>query len=299
MTERGSRARVGIVGVPGGWSSERLADAFAARTGYRLLVDAGRVVADLASRRVMFGGVDLTGLDGLVMKKLGASYGRDMLDRLEVCRYIEATGVACFSKPSGVLRLLDRLSCTVTLAAAGVPIPPTVITESVEAAVAAVHDLGGAVLKPLYSTKAEGMLVVAPGDPGLTGKVAAFAAQNPVIYLQKRVRLPDRDLGVVFLGGEHLGTYARVKAPGAWSTTTRDGGHYERHAAARSVVDLAHKAQGLFDLDFTSVDVAETAGGPVVFEVSAFGGFRGLQEGLGLDAAGLYADHVLARVRRG
>jgi len=36
---------VGIVGVPGGWSSERLADAFAARTGYRLLVDAGRVVA--------------------------------------------------------------------------------------------------------------------------------------------------------------------------------------------------------------------------------------------------------------
>ena len=34
-------------------------------------------------------------------------------------------------------------------------------------------------------------------------------------------------------------------------------------------------------------------------EVSAFGGFRGLTEGLGLDPAALYADHVLSSLRRG
>jgi ribosomal protein S6--L-glutamate ligase len=59
------------------------------------------------------------------------------------------------------------------------------------------------------------------------------------------------------------------------------------------VIELARRAQALFAMDFTTVDVAETNSGPIVFEVSAFGGFRGALEGIGIDAAGLYAEHVL------
>ena len=51
-------------------------------------------------------------------------------------------------------------------------------------------------------------------------------------------------------------------------------------------------------MDFTTVDVAETADGPIVFEVSAFGGFRGALEGAGIDAAAAYADYAIARVGR-
>jgi tetrahydromethanopterin:alpha-L-glutamate ligase len=49
-------------------------------------------------------------------------------------------------------------------------------------------------------------------------------------------------------------------------------------------------------MDFTTVDVAETDTGPIVFEVSAFGGFRGALEGIGIDAAGLYTEHVLRQL---
>jgi ribosomal protein S6--L-glutamate ligase len=59
------------------------------------------------------------------------------------------------------------------------------------------------------------------------------------------------------------------------------------------VIELAHRAQALFDLAFTCVDVVESARGPLVFEVSAFGGFRGLHEACGIDAAGLYAAWVI------
>jgi ribosomal protein S6--L-glutamate ligase len=60
---------------------------------------------------------------------------------------------------------------------------------------------------------------------------------------------------------------------------------------------VAQKAQSLFDLDFTCVDVVETAAGPVVFEVSAFGGFRGIQEACGLDAAAMYTEYVMEKIR--
>ena len=46
-------------------------------------------------------------------------------------------------------------------------------------------------------------------------------------------------------------------------------------------------------MDFTTVDVALTDDGPIIFEVSAFGGFRGALEGAGVDAAAAYLDHVM------
>ena len=49
-------------------------------------------------------------------------------------------------------------------------------------------------------------------------------------------------------------------------------------------------------MDFTTVDVADTDDGPIIFEVSAFGGFRGAKEGIGIDAAKLYVDYVLTEL---
>ena len=55
-------------------------------------------------------------------------------------------------------------------------------------------------------------------------------------------------------------------------------------------------AQEPFGLTFTCVDVAETSPGPVVWEVSAFGGFRGLREARDIDAADLYVRFVLEQI---
>ncbi|HWO13757.1 MAG TPA: hypothetical protein VNN80_29845, partial [Polyangiaceae bacterium] len=120
MTER--LVRIGVVGVSGGWSSEALADAIQAQTGFRLLIDMRRCALDLAGGRLMFEDVDLCRLDAIVVKKLGEHYSPDMLDRLELLRYAEARGVPVFSRPASMVRSLDRASNTVTLAQSGVPI---------------------------------------------------------------------------------------------------------------------------------------------------------------------------------
>jgi ribosomal protein S6--L-glutamate ligase len=274
---------------------ERVAE----RTGFRLLVDMERVTARLDEGRVLFDGRDLCALDGLIVKKVGEQYNAHMLDRLEILRYIEERGVPVFSKPLSILRLLDRLSCTVTLAGAGIPMPPTEITENTKLAVAAVQRFGRAIVKGLYSTKARGMLLLSADDPELEAKLTAFrAADNPVMYIQKMLKLPGRDLGIMFLGGQFLGAYARVKASDAWNTTIHSGGHYEAYEPSPQIIELSHRAQALFNLDFTGVDVVETEQGPMVFEVSAFGGFSGLRDGCKVDAAARYADYVIEQCRQ-
>ena len=85
----------------------------------------------------------------------------------------------------------------------------------------------------------------------------------------------------------------RIGQKGSWNTSTATGGRYSAYEPGPELIDLADRAQKIFGLDFTCVDVAESDQGPVVFEVSAFGGFRGLREGCGLDAARLYAEYIL------
>ena len=292
-----TNTRIGVIGVPGGWSSEKLADVMAARTGARSLIDMGRVDANLSSGEVLFEGIDLSTFDALVVKKIDSVYSPSDLNRLEILRFLEAKGVAVFSRPDNLLRLVNRLACTVTLRNAGVSMPETVFVEDVDAAIRAVIEFGRAVLKPLYSSKARGMMVVDSRETGWQDTVHKFKTDNKVIYLQKMVDIPGRDLGVVFLGGRYLATYARVTGGGSWNTTRLSGGKYEAHEPCREVLEIAEQAQAPFGLDFTCVDVVETVEGPKVFEVSAFGGFRGLLEANGIDAANLLADYVISEVR--
>ncbi|POF28355.1 GAK system ATP-grasp enzyme [Roseibium marinum] len=290
--------KIGVVGIPGKWSTEVLADALEARTGFRCVVDMADAVLDLENRALVANGQNLCGLDGLVIKKISQEYSPATLDRLEMLRFAEACGVRIFSRTRSILGLVNRLSCTVTLANAGIAMPATCVTENIDAACAAVQRFGGAVFKPLFSTKARGMTLMDAdeGEAVLRKKIADFKVENPVMYLQKKVNLSGRDLGMVFLGGDYLGTYARVAQTGSWNTTILHGGKYEPYTPDDDLIDLARRAQAPFELDFTTVDVGLTGDGPVIFEVSAFGGFKGALEGASIDAATLYADHVIAGV---
>ena len=295
MVSKKNTKRIGVVGTPGKWSTEALADAVEAATGFRLVIDMKEVCAELDSGVLRYQDWKLTDLDGVAVKKISEVYSPASLDRLEMLRMLEQTGVRVFSPVSSMLPLIDRLSGTMALRKAGIPMPSTRITESLAAATSAVWDFESAVFKPLYSTKARGMTVIDTHDDpaSMQQAIQAFKDQNPVMYIQQRLNLQGKDLGMVFLGGEYLGTYARVGRAGAWNTTILSGGRYEGYEASDELVELAHRAQAVFDLDFTTVDVAVTEQGPVVFEVSAFGGFHGALKGIGINVAERYVDYML------
>ena len=290
-----AKRRICVIGLPGKWSTETLADAVEASTGERYVVDMSDVALDLDGNKLFHGGIDLCDFDAIIVKKISREYSPNSIDRLEMLRVAEARGVRVFSPALSMLRLIDRLSCTATMASAGVPMPPTLVTENIEQAEAAVQIYGSAVFKPLFSTKARGMAVINAQDPEPVRhrQIMDFQAQNPMMYIQKKMQLPGQDLGLVFLGGEYLGAYARVSGGDSWNTTIHHGGRYAAAEPDKDWIAIARQAQGLFNMDYTTVDMAETEHGPIVFEVSAFGGFRGAREGLGINVAERYVDYVL------
>lgn len=294
--------KVGVIGIPGKWSTETLADAVQERTGFRLVIDMSKVSLDLSNNTLNYldsdKKINLCELDGLIIKKISAEYNPNTLDRLELLLIAQSQGVKIFSSPDRIMRLIDRLSCTVMLRKAGIPMPDTIVTEDVNEAIDSVKQFSSAVFKPLFSTKARGMVVIDADNPvsQIKSEIEQFQSEHQMMYIQKKVNLPGQDLGLVFLGGQYLGTYARVNQSGTWNTTINSGGRYENASPSKEIISIAQQAQDLFSMDFTTVDIAETENGPIVFEVSAFGGFQGALDGIGIKAAELYADYVLNKI---
>ena len=293
-----SELKIGIIGIAGAWSTEVLADQVEEKTGFRSIINLAEVRWDLTSGDVFYGEDNLKNYHALIVKKIASSYSPECLNRLHLLDWLQQQGVQIYSNPNDMGRLLNRLSCTTILNAAGIPMPPTQIAESVNQAVAAINDYQEVVLKPLFSTKARGMTVIHKDDDNLIEQLENFQRDFGLFYIQKKIPIPGRDLGLMFLGGEYIGTYARVAASDAWNTTTRDGGKYASHTPRDATIAIATKAQAQFNLAFTTVDVVETDqdADTIVFEVSAFGGFRGAKEALNMDIADLYSDLVINNI---
>jgi len=288
-----SRARVAVAGIPGAWSTERLERALEGAGAETFTFSLGDCTFSLTEGTVLLGDQDLGTLDGLVVKKLGRSGEAAAPSRVQLLQQLEFRGVRVFSPADGIREVNDRYQMTQRLAQVGLPLPRTVVTESVEAATDVVEDWGRVVVKPLYTSKGRGMLLLAREEAcRLKLKQWQRQWQTP-FYLQEYVLHPGRDIGVTVLGGETPGAYYRVAHPGTWLTTTSANGHYEPCELTPEIRRLACAAAELFGLDFTVVDLVESRGGYLIYEVSAFGGFAGLWQAHGIDAAKLYADHVV------
>lgn len=288
------RLNIGVIGIRGAWSTESLRQHLVKKNAGGTIIQLDEMSYDFATGRAALNHHDLADFDGFIVKKMGKHYSSNLLDELELLELFERQGVRFFSSPKAIKSMISRLGCTVRLSENDIPMPATFVTEDIDDAVAWVTANAPVILKPLYSTKAKGMVLLTDGAVARQHFVELQARNDNIIYLQKYYDLSGSDYGLVFLAGEYLGAYARVGDGSTWHTTTRQGGKYCLYEPTAELIQLAERAQKPFGLDFTCVDIAITQEvGPVVFEVSAFGGYKGLFASTGLDASDLLTDYAI------
>ena len=288
---------IGVVGIPQKGSTEELAAAFRARGATAHVLRAEGLTWTLPERRVTCDGVDLHEMDAVVVKKLGDVTSTLAPVRAALLGCVEAQGGRVYGSPAAIACAVDRCTMTHRLAMADLPIPRTMITENPRDAARFVEELGAVVYKPRFTSKGRGMQILRRG-PELGDALAAIVEGGGLpFYLQEFLPGVEKDMGVAVCDGEVIGAYYRVRGEHAWSTTTRTGGVYAPGPLDDELRELARAAAAAFGLVFTTVDIVRHGGRTMLYEVSAFGGFRGLGV-YGVDGAGAYADAVLRRLRR-
>ena len=287
--------KIWVAGIPGAWSSQKLASSLQELGANSKVFPLSECSLDLSQGKVLWKGRDLSRLDGVIVKKLGDVIDPRSRHRINLLHQLSHLGVPIFSPPDAIEKANNRYRMTLQLSQAGAPIPKTFVSESVEGVIEKVEQWGQAVLKPVFTSKGRGMLLLERGGVDPTTLRQWRDSWGFPFYLQKYIQ-SDFDVGIAVLDGETIGSYKRTGGE-SWQTTTREGGHYETFDPDAEMIQVALNAAGAFDLDYTVVDIVPEGENYLVYEVSAFGGFTGLKKTRDIDAAKLYGSYVVNRIR--
>src|SRR5262249_58449628 len=121
---------------------------------------------------------------------------------------------------------IDKYLATSLLEAAGLPVPPTIVCQSSDDAMAAFASLSGdVVVKPLFGSEGRGMVRIS--DEEIAWRTfRAIERTDSVLYLQKFIDHPGWDLRVFVLNGDVRAAMRRHARDG-WRTNVAQGGRGE------------------------------------------------------------------------
>ncbi len=233
----------------------------------------------------------LAGYGAVVVRTMPPGSLEQVVFRMDLLHRAQASGVTVLNPPAALEACVDKYLATAKLAAAGLPVPPTVACQHADAALDAFHALGGdVVVKPLFGSEGRGM--VRMSDPELAWRTfRTLERTQAVLYLQQFVPHPGWDLRVLVLGGQVVAAMRR-HAKDDWRTNVAQGGRAEAVTATVDQERLAVRAAAAAGATFAGVDLLPAAGGEVVLEVNAVPGWRALSPACGVDVAAAVVRHL-------
>lgn len=167
----------------------------------------------------------------------------------------------------------DKIEMTRVLqAVASAHVPETLILPATDTAVEQALDTLSLplVAKVPRSSMGQGVALIESA-----GALRAWAAEQPVLYLQERLPI-DRDLRVVLVGEKAVTAYRREAAPGVFHNNVARGGEIRFDPVPEAALRLVERIAGELGVDHAGFDLAEVDGHFYVLEFNVLFGNDGL-----------------------
>ncbi|HET8540622.1 MAG TPA: RimK family alpha-L-glutamate ligase [Anaeromyxobacter sp.] len=229
----------------------------------------------------------------VVIPRIGHSvhqYGLSVVNQLELMRVPVLNGAYGIGASRNKMRSLQLL------AAAGVPVPRTVMASDASGIEQMVKLVGGVpVLVKLLSGNERSGAMICESMQSLEAALEAILGLGHDIVVQQYLRgAKGRDLRVLVVGGEVVAALRRSPPVGRFSRNLRHGARFERAELPPSYVRVAIAAARVMRLEVCAVDMLDVKGRPRVFEVNGSPSIREPEAACGVDAAGRIVDRAAA-----
>ena len=220
---------------------------------------------------------------------------------LAALRVLGERGIATVNTHQVVANCSDKVVTTSLLAAAGVPVPRTLVAFSVEGALRAIETVGyPAVLKPPVGSWGRLLARVNDRDAAealLEHKATLGSVAHSVFYVQEHVDKPGRDIRAFVVGDAVVCAVDRHSAH--WVTNTARGAATADRPVTPEIRDVCLAASRTVGGGVLAVDLLEHGERLLVSEVNHTMEFRNSIAVTGVDIAAHVAAHVLTAASRG
>ncbi len=244
--------------------------------------------------KITMGAHDLTELDAILVLDLGGHDIGTFFNRVGVLSALQEMGVEMINPVNSILQMRNKAECMRKLVSAGLPVPKTLITESIEDAAAFVRDNFPCVLKPITGFGGIGVqLIHREFDLDHLLDYLKFHSQlfgKGAFLLQEFIHSGGFDIRALVVDDTVIGTMQRVGQEGI-VTNIHAGGIPRINNI--DVNDIAIKAARSVKGRLVGVDIIPDLRGKLwVLEVNATPGWAGLQSVTDVDIPRLIAQKI-------
>ncbi|MDD3317784.1 MAG: tetrahydromethanopterin:alpha-L-glutamate ligase, partial [Methanosarcina sp.] len=213
------------------------------------------------------GDVKLCDLDAIIVRDAGAGAFEGVSFRFDILRELEAEGIPVVNSPEAIRDAANKYHTSYLLAKTGLPVPETIAVQNVEAALRVISRFEDAIIKPVFGYKGKDIARVKGGEiqfsdrkvesSSLEAILSKLLEERGMLYIQKFIENPGRDIRAFVVGGTAIGAIYRNAASGSWVNNLSQGGNADRCVLTEEQKELAEKAALAIGTTFAGVDIIE------------------------------------------
>ena len=229
--------------------------------------------------------LDLQMFDRLLVRTMPSGSLQQIIFRMDLLNRLEAAGTRVINAPRAMEISVDKYLSLAILADAGMAVPRTVVSQSLDSAMADFQTLGGDVIyKPLFGSMGNG-IVRLQDEEEARRCFAAQIAEGQVIYQQTFIEHGDSDIRLLVIGDDVIGM-RRVR-PGHWLTNIAQGAIGEPYHPTDQQRQLAVAACRAVGCQIAGIDllIDAASGTNLIVDVNAAPGWKAIAEVTSVDVA--------------
>ena len=251
-------------------------------------------------------GTDLTGLDAIIVRDMGAGKNDAVTFRFDILRQLEKEGLLIANPTSAIQNAANKCHSSYLFSRAGLPAPRTKIVQDTDAAMKVMESFNDAVLKPVFGYKGIGIYRIKNGelirpdgtkDPdGPEELVSSLLDEKGMLYIQEFVENSGRDTRAFVVDGKVIGAIYREAPRGWWLNNLSQGGSADRCTLTPEQKEICEKAAQTVGAIFAGVDIIEGPKGCMLLEINGTPSGAGIYKAWNINVADHIVEAVLKRL---
>ncbi|MCX9083966.1 MAG: RimK family alpha-L-glutamate ligase [Candidatus Methanoperedens sp.] len=260
-----------------------------------LMLSLGDATSRIASDKLYSGNIDLADLDAIIVRDLGSSTKNDVSFRFDILCQLEEMGVAIINSPDSIAKAANKYVSSYIFQKNGITTPATIVTNSLKEGIVALTTFGTAVSKPVFGYKGIGVECLRNNDKGRS-RLMEIMKTNGLVYLQKFIANPGRDVRVFIVNNKVAGSIYRIAPEGNWINNLSQGGTAKPCTLTAKQEKLSLKASKAIGTTYAGVDIIE-GDRPYVIEINGTPSGKGIFDATGVDVTVGVVEYLLDLVK--
>ncbi|MCK0161125.1 RimK family alpha-L-glutamate ligase [Allomuricauda sp. F6463D] len=247
--------------------------------------------------RIFFGTDNITDDFDAIVPRIGTTVTRH---GAAIVKQFEINHVFSTAHSLGIVKARNKVSTLQLMSKKGIPVPKTVFSINPNNVTDQIELLGGTpvIIKLQEGTQGKGV-ILAESKKSAISVIDTLYAMNSNILLQEYIEEANgEDLRIVVVGNKIVASMKRTSERDDFRSNVHRGANVEEVQLTPREKFMAINATKHLGLGVAGVDLIRSKNGPLLIEVNASPGLKGIEAATGLNVAKCIVQYVERKVKR-